>query len=314
MNISVIIPVYNAEKFLEKSVLSALQFDEVAEILLCEDASRDNSLQVCQSLSAQFDRVKVFQHQDKGNHGAAESRNLGLEKAKGDFIAFLDADDYYLPNRFNAEREIFKDENIDGVLGALGIEYLSKEGKKAFQNKFKNLELTTVQYAAEGREIFEGLIGITPKTFGSFFHLNTFTLRQSAIKKHNLRFNKELRVHQDSDFIIKVAYHCRLKTGCIDKAIAIRGVHDDNRITKIESYSTKYYNNQLLLHTSLYEWGKGIKLERKYQEKFSLSYLSFRLANKKGFEKYIKFLYHSLKNPKLVKTRYRFHALNNPKK
>lgn len=309
MNISVIIPVYNAEKFLEKSVLSALQFDEVAEILLCEDASRDNSLQVCQSLSAQFDRVKVYQHQDKGNHGAAESRNLGLEKAKGDFIAFLDADDYYLPNRFNAEREIFKDENIDGVLGALGIEYLSKEGKKAFQNKFKNLELTTVQYAAEGREIFKGLIGITPKTFGSFFHLNTFTLRQSAVKKYNLRFNKNLRVHQDSDFIIKAAYHCRLKTGNIDKAIAIRGVHDDNRITKIKTYSSKYFHNQFLLHQSLYEWSKKNIQENLYKKIFEEKYISYRTAHKKGISKYGYYFFQCLKKPQLLKTRYRYIAL-----
>ena len=109
MRISVIIPVYNAEKFVSQAVESALQFDEVFEILLIEDKSPDNALQVCQQLAEKYERVKLYQHPDKENHGAGPSRNLGMEKASGDFIAFLDADDYFLPNRFDSERELFKD-------------------------------------------------------------------------------------------------------------------------------------------------------------------------------------------------------------
>ena len=104
LNISVIIPVYNASAFLKKAVESAIQFEEVKEIILVEDGSTDHSLEVCEILENEFGAVKLFQHPDKGNHGAGATRNLGLEKATGDFIAFLDADDYYLPNRFEMEK------------------------------------------------------------------------------------------------------------------------------------------------------------------------------------------------------------------
>jgi glycosyltransferase involved in cell wall biosynthesis len=70
MNISVIIPVYNASEFLEKAVDSALQFEEVKEIVLVEDKSTDNSLEICQKLVLKDSRIKLYQHPDKGNHGA----------------------------------------------------------------------------------------------------------------------------------------------------------------------------------------------------------------------------------------------------
>lgn len=313
LTISVIIPVYNAAQFLEKSVESALQFDEVTEILLIEDASTDHSLSICEKLVAKNTRIKLFQHSDKGNHGAGATRNLGLEKAQSEFISFLDADDYYHPNRFDAEKIMFRDLNIEGVFGAIGVEYLSEKGKEEFQNKFKDTTLTTVNYPAEGEEVFKGLLGLTQRKFGTFFHLNALTIRKSVLQKYHLRFNEKLRVHQDSDFIIKLAYLCHLKSGIIDKAVAIRGVHDDNRITKIKPYSKKFYQNNLLLQQSLYEWNVAVKLKPEYSKRIKLNYLSFKMANEKGCKKYFSYLFNCLKYPELLKTRYRFHALMRPK-
>ncbi|MBH2023635.1 MAG: glycosyltransferase, partial [Flavobacteriales bacterium] len=79
MKISVIIPVYNAEKYVSQAVESALQLDEVFEIILVEDKSPDNALEVCKELAEKHERVKLFQHPDQGNHGAGASRNLGLD-------------------------------------------------------------------------------------------------------------------------------------------------------------------------------------------------------------------------------------------
>lgn len=313
MKISVIIPVYNAAAFLRKAVESALQFDEVAEVILVEDASKDHSLHICKELSQENGRVILFQHSDKGNHGAAETRNLGIKNAKSEFIAFLDSDDYYLPNRFDAEKTIFKNENIEGVFGALGTEFITDKGKAEFQEKFKDNELTTVNYYAEGKDVFEGLLGLSTKTFGSFFHLNALTVKRSSILEKKLFFNKDLRVHQDSDFITKLSYHCHLQTGIIDKAIAIRGVHDDNRITKIKQYSPKFYANQFQLQNSLYQWATANDLDKKFIQKIKLDYLSFKTANKKGISKYFFYIISAVRNPQLLKTRYRFHALNPQK-
>lgn len=306
LDISVIIPVYNAAEFLEKSVTSALPFEEVKEILLVEDKSTDKSLEVCKKLAETYPKVKLFQHPDKENHGAAASRNLGIEKSSGSLITFLDADDYYLPNRFDAERRLLNDPRIDGVFGAIGIEYLTEKGKKEFQSKFNDSSLTTVNYPAEGKEVFKGLLGLTPKTFGTFFHLNALTVRKSAINQYHLRFNELLRVHQDSDFIIKLSYLCHLKSGIIDQAIAVRGIHDNNRITKIVKYSPQYNQRQQLFWNSLYEWSKKTGLPSDASRHIYLQKKSFDLSLKKGFLKNISLLIAILKNPYILKTRYRF--------
>lgn len=306
LDISVIIPVYNAGQFLEKSVESAVHFDEVKEIILVEDKSTDNSLEICRKLASENPKIKLFQHPDQGNHGAGATRNLGIEKATGSFITFLDADDYYLPNRFDAEKEIFNDPKIEGVFGAIGVEYLTEKGRQEYQTKFKDAALTTVNYPAEGEEVFRGLLSLTPKAFGTFFHLNALTIRKSALDRAQLRFNKDLRVHQDSDFNIKLAYHCHLKSGIIDKAIAIRGIHDDNRITKIVQYSPQYNQRQYLYWKSLYDWASSKGLPAEYQKRIYLSYKSFDLSQKKGLAKYSNIVLEGLKNPEILKTKYRF--------
>lgn len=309
MKISVIIPVYNASAFLERAVQSALAIDEVQEIILAEDASTDHSLEICQKLENSEPKIKLYQHSDLGNHGAGATRNLGFAKASQEFIAFLDADDYYLPNRFAAEKELFKNENIEGVFNAIGTEFLTEKGKKEFQEKFKNGDLTTVKHPAEGKVVFYGLLGLN-SNFGTFFHLNGLTIKKSSIEKYHLKFNEDLRVHQDSDFIIKLAYHCHLKSGNITEAVAIRGVHDDNRITKIKLYSEKYNQRQALLWKSLHNWSKDKNIQTHYKNHIFLSKKSFEIATKKGVSKYSDIFATLLFHPTILKTRYRFHFLN----
>ncbi|WP_124639575.1 MULTISPECIES: glycosyltransferase family 2 protein [Amniculibacterium] len=303
MNISVIIPVYNAERFLKKAVESALQFDEVKEILLIEDGSPDQSLEVCQKLVDMDSRIKLIQHADKGNHGAGATRNLGLEMASQEYIAFLDADDYYLPNRFDAERELFKDPKIEGVFGAIGTAFLSEKGKEEYKNKF-NSEITTVNYPAEGIEVFKGLLGVSKNTFGSFFSLIALTLKKTSLR--GLTFNKDLRVHQDSDFIIKLAYQSHLKTGNINEPVSIRGVHDDNRITKIKLYSDQYKERQFLLWSSLKLWADKNKIQKVCHKTIQLHAATYELTQKKGLNKFLLLFQYLLKNPEILKTRYRF--------
>jgi len=309
LNISVIIPVYNAQKYLANAVASASQFEEVKEILLCEDGSTDDSLSLCQKLEKENPKVKLYQHADHGNHGAGATRNLGLEKASQEFIAFLDADDYYLPNRFDVERVHFKDEKVEGVFGALGTEFLSEKGEKEFREKFKNNTLTTVKHEAEGLDVFYGLLGLN-NSFGTFFHLNTLTIRTQSLRKSHLKFNEELRVHQDTDFIIKLSYHCHLKSGNITEAIAIRGVHDDNRITKIKTYSEQYNNRQGLLWNSINKWASNQSIKSEYKKHIQLKSKAYNIANSKGLSKWINLLCTTILDPQILKTRYRFTYLN----
>lgn len=95
--ISIVVPVYNAEKYLKKSIESILcQTYPAWELILVDNGSEDRSYQVCREYAMKEERIQVLhQHQ---NRGVSVARNLGLEKAGGDFITFLDADDWVTPD------------------------------------------------------------------------------------------------------------------------------------------------------------------------------------------------------------------------
>ena len=121
MDVSVIIPVYNADRFLEKAVNSALQQEETFEVILIEDNSPDNSFEICKQLERDNLKVRLFRHEGGKNKGAGASRNLGLVKAKGEYICFLDADDFMLKNRFQKAKIILENNpDCDGVYDAVG--------------------------------------------------------------------------------------------------------------------------------------------------------------------------------------------------
>lgn len=90
--ISIIIPVYNAAPFLEKCVKSVLnQTVTDLEVILVNDESKDNSLEICNAFAKQDKRVKVI---DKPNGGVSDARNSGIDNATGDYLMFVDSDDW----------------------------------------------------------------------------------------------------------------------------------------------------------------------------------------------------------------------------
>lgn len=313
MTITVIIPVYNAEDFIRKAVSSAIQFPEVREILLIDDGSEDNSLHVCLEIAKQHAAVNVVQHADQKNHGVSATRNLGIDLATSEFIAFLDADDYYLPNRFDAEREYFKDPKVEGVYGAISTEFLTEKGKQVYLEKFVTDGLTTVYQKAEGADVFRGLSEIN-KDHGTFFSMIALTIRKTALKRTGLRLNEKLKISEDKDFIVKLSYLAYLKSGFINSPVAVRTGHENNTITKIRNYSSDYFYHQSLIFESLYKWAKKQKkMPSKALEIFRYKYLSSKIASMKGMMKYLNYIRYTIFNPLLLKTRYRYYALkNNP--
>lgn len=311
LNISIIIPAYKAADFLEKAVLSAVHFDEVKEIVIIEDGSPDKTLDVALELQKRYPKVAVYQHPDKANHGDSASRNLGIEKTKYGYIAFLDADDYFLPNRFDAERELFRDSKIDAVFGATGTEFLSEEGKKLYLEKFDNAGLCTVQFAAEGREIFHHLVA-EHNRFGASFSMIAMTMKRSALENPKLRMTESLKIGMDKEFIIKMAYHKYMKTGIIDQPVSIRTAHGDNTITKIKQYSKSFFGHDSKLYRSLYNWANEQEdFPKKEKAIFKSKYQASEIATMSGLHKYVKYLFYAATNPRILKTRYRYHALRN---
>lgn len=96
--ISVVMPVYNSEKYLRESIESILnQTFRDFELIIIDDCSTDNSIKIVESYNDK--RIKIFQNEK--NIGTVKTRNIGLKKAKGKYIAVMDSDDISLPDRFD---------------------------------------------------------------------------------------------------------------------------------------------------------------------------------------------------------------------
>lgn len=289
MKISVITPVYNAEKYLSQAVESALQFPEVFEVILVEDKSPDNALEICENLVKKHpNRVKLFQHPDKGNHGAGASRNLALEKATGDYIAFLDADDFFLPNRFDAERVLFKNPEVEGVYGAIGVHYYSEKAKEQYYHIYQE-KLTTVYKKQAPEEVFSGLLNLR----GSFglFSLDALTIRKSSLEKLGSLMKTSLRLHQDTEFLFRLAFYTKLFAGIIDQAVAMRGVHESNRISQVDAKKIKPASTRILLWQEVKNWAeKETSLPKEYRTHIIRTHRSFEIANAPFLKKWIMIL------------------------
>ena len=109
VTVSVIVPVYNAEKYLKQTLLSIQnQTFKDFEAILIDDGSSDQSGEICDGQAMTDSRFKVI-HQK--NSGVAAARNAGIEQAEGEFIAFLDADDCWLPEKLEKQVAFMKEKN-----------------------------------------------------------------------------------------------------------------------------------------------------------------------------------------------------------
>lgn len=276
--ISVIIPVYNAEPFIQHAVESALDQLETTEIILVEDCSTDNSLAECEKMSSKYSKVKILRHPRGINRGAGASRNLGITHSRSDYIAFLDADDYYLPHRFIEAKRLFcEDPSIDGVYEAVGNLFENEAAKELWISVNTNREpprLTATRYRVPPEELFEKQ---SPVGNDGYCHLDGWVVKKT-IFEHSGLFDTQLLLHQDTALIVKFAAVGTMVAGRIDEPVAIRRLHGANRITAPRS-EDESYNARLLMWRTLWDWGKN-KLTFDRRQKLFLKYLHFAMKPK----------------------------------
>ncbi|OUQ00230.1 glycosyltransferase family 2 protein [Lactobacillus gallinarum] len=128
---SIIVPVYNAEKYIENTLHSVINQDESNfEVIAVNDGSTDNSLKIIKKIARNDGRIKVYSQKNKG---VSYARNLGLDKAKGRYILFLDSDDELPPHTLSSYYRIFQMENADIIEGNIHI----SEKQDKYRNKIK---------------------------------------------------------------------------------------------------------------------------------------------------------------------------------
>lgn len=110
--VSIITPTYNSDFFISDTIESILlQTYKNWELIVIDDYSSDSTIQIVQSFIKEHSNIKLLKNQS--NQGAAISRNKGIEAAKGDYIAFLDADDLWKPEKLEKQVVFMQAENSD---------------------------------------------------------------------------------------------------------------------------------------------------------------------------------------------------------
>ena len=222
-------------------------------MVLVEDGSPDDAWEVCRELAARHDKVHLFRHPNGDNRGAGASRNLGMQKSSCEFIAFLDADDYYLPGRFSAAREILDAApDCEGVYEAVGYHLENEVGLERWIGARRSPveQLTTMSERVCPEDLWDALISGRC----GYFHLDGLVLRRNVLQKSGYMADG-LRLHQDTEFILRVAMTTKLSPGRLDEPVATVRVHDRNRISAPRSADQKY-KDRMLMWMELYHWCK----------------------------------------------------------
>lgn len=252
MKVSVIIAVYNHANYVRQSVESALDQSETAEVLLVEDGSTDDSLRVCRQLATEDPRIRLVTHPDGKNHGYPASLNLGIVNATSEYIAFIDADDFYLPDRFAVARELFAaDPTIDGVYEAIGIYIDSPEGVDRWLAARRSLsELHTITRRIPPEKLFEAMI----EGGCGHFSKDGLVVKKTVFDKTGL-YDEHLRLHQDTAMNFKMALAARLTPGRLDEPVARWRVHTTNRIAAPRP-NVEIYRSKVLMWYTVWRWGQ----------------------------------------------------------
>ncbi len=254
MQISVTLPVYNAAATLEQAVESALTQPETAEVVLIEDGSTDGSLAACEALAARHpDRVRLIRHPGGENRGPGASRNAGILHSQWEIIAFLDADDFYLPGRFLAARAILEAQpEVDGVYEAVGLHFEHEAARQRWLAQTWNPpdKMTVERWIEPG-----DLLAAFATGYGGTFHLNGLTMRRRAFERAGL-FDQGLRIGQDNALRIRLAAACCLAPGASRAPVAMMRVHDNRVSGRVRGLKERYLIAKQLGKT-LRGWARG---------------------------------------------------------
>ena len=195
MKFSIIVPVYNVEKYLEECLNSLLEqkFKDY-EIILVNDGSTDNSGKICQHYSNLSDKIKVY---NKSNEGLSCARNLGIEKSSGDFLIFVDSDDFIkkdiledIASKINKETEILITRFVESFPNDINIKRDNE--MEDFINEFPTKT--------------EALNWILNKSYNTW-PAQKYIISRKFIYEFNLRFRKYF-LHEDLEWTSYLCIYC----------------------------------------------------------------------------------------------------------
>ena len=219
--VSIIVPMYNSEKYIVRCIDSLLeQSYENIEIIVVDDGSSDNGVDIIKKYSD--NRINIYQ---KKNEGVSATRNFGIEKSNGDFLLFVDSDDYV--SKDIVEIMVDKIKNINSMVFCNNDEIWSNRVEKRILFTGDNVQLDKTNVL---RVIASGKAGLVCSKLVS----------NRVIKENNIMFDKNLKVGEDQLFFLKVAQYTK-EFKYVNKSLYFYDRTNENSATI--KYQNRLYNN-----------------------------------------------------------------------
>lgn len=228
MKISIITANYNYAKYLEEMINSVINQSYADwELIIVDDGSSDNSVEIIKSYCEKDGRIKLFQHPDGKNKGLKESLLLGLSHCSGEWVAFLESDDYFHPENLSKKVEIIKkypDANLTNISLIFNrVEFIKTEEKSA-----KNIKIFEKTQERLSKINF-------PRNMFFDFYINNMILTFSCVMVkadalRNADFNTPLDTMLDWWLWIHLAY--KNKFYYTDEALTCWRLHDESYLLR----------------------------------------------------------------------------------
>lgn len=183
--LSIIIPVYNVEKYLDHCLENIVEYDgeDDIELILVNDGSTDNSLEICRRYSKSKGNVKIVSQQ---NQGLSEARNTGIKNAIGKYLLFLDSDDFLYDNILHRIVHDIRDKNNDMFLGRA----------YKFYGDYDTMELSQVDYKYKTNISPDDAFDILNSIDNFWFAAWLVIIKRDFLLQNNLFFKKGI-LHED---------------------------------------------------------------------------------------------------------------------
>lgn len=194
--VSIIMPVYNSEKYLNKAIESVLAQDfQDFELILVDDGSADNSAKICDRYSQLYDNV-LSVHKENG--GICSARNAGLEVAKGEYIGFCDNDDTYMPHLLRDNYELAKNNDVD-LMRYAKLKKVEKD-----DGRVREIHAQILDMFIEKKEFYKYYQNIRKEDT-----VWTGLYRRKIIEDNDIRFDERFKFgSEDLNFNLRFLMHC----------------------------------------------------------------------------------------------------------
>ena len=262
IKISVVMPIYNTEKYLEEtldSILNQTMIDDI-EVLMIDDGSCDNSRYIVEKYALDYDNFFSFHNK---NMGQGQERNFGIKQARGEYVHFMDSDDYIVPTFYEELYNLAKKEDYDFAMCSM--------------SRFtKNSNWTDILYNAVFKEIQEKVTSTTIIKNTSLVYdtspVNKI-IKKSFLEENQIYFPNEKIYYEDLLFSIKL--HCSANNiGMLNKDLYFWRIRKDSSSVTQQREDIGNFKDRIAILNSIEEFLKDNEIDQEIRNASHLKWLN----------------------------------------